>query len=412
MKKVQFLLFLFLLNFHKSLKNFKQKKEYEKCGLKSFEKLLPEDYVSFDYDVETEDGYILKIFRLGKKNSEIDKENRPVVMFQHGYRHSGDAFLLLGKESGPLVLLEMGFDVWIGNNRGSRYGRRHKTLSNQNPEFWNFTWQDMAEFDLPAIFSLINTKTKQKINYIGHSQGTTQMFAALSDKKTRKLITPFLNNFYALAPALSIKRNKLGTFSKLSEILYPLSFFNSNLVEKLEKIDIKKCLAFGEDLLELLELVCSQFPKYCLMIFSDTEKNVETINPELVPKHLQRFFKIEPNFVSLYHFDQIMSCEEAEKKDCFSKYDRGVVGNLEAYDSFYTPKYNPELVKERIRMFAGEGDLIISPEDAQADLEMFPNADIDLEKIPDWGHLAFIYAKDISDFYKKIGEDILQNKQE
>lgn len=40
----------------------------------------------------------------------------------------------------------------------------------------------MAEYDLPAAFNYIVSKTGQKINYIGHSQGTTQMFAALSER--------------------------------------------------------------------------------------------------------------------------------------------------------------------------------------------------------------------------------------
>jgi len=40
----------------------------------------------------------------------------------------------------------------------------------------------MALFDLPAAFRYISTKTNKKINYIGHSQGTMIMFAALSEK--------------------------------------------------------------------------------------------------------------------------------------------------------------------------------------------------------------------------------------
>ena len=38
----------------------------------------------------------------------------------------------------------------------------------------------MAEYDLPAIFAYVNRISKQKIHYIGHSQGTIQMFIALS----------------------------------------------------------------------------------------------------------------------------------------------------------------------------------------------------------------------------------------
>lgn len=39
----------------------------------------------------------------------------------------------------------------------------------------------MAQYDTPAAFEFITKKTGQKIHYIGHSQGTNQMFGALSD---------------------------------------------------------------------------------------------------------------------------------------------------------------------------------------------------------------------------------------
>jgi pimeloyl-ACP methyl ester carboxylesterase len=39
----------------------------------------------------------------------------------------------------------------------------------------------MAEFDQPALWEYIMKVTGvEKITYIGHSQGTTQMFASLS----------------------------------------------------------------------------------------------------------------------------------------------------------------------------------------------------------------------------------------
>lgn len=38
----------------------------------------------------------------------------------------------------------------------------------------------MADYDLPAGFKYIYSKVGQNVNYIGHSQGTIQMFIALS----------------------------------------------------------------------------------------------------------------------------------------------------------------------------------------------------------------------------------------
>jgi hypothetical protein len=41
--------------------------------------------------------------------------------------------------------------------------------------------QDMALKDLPAAFEYIFNITKEKINYVGHSQGTLIMFMALAE---------------------------------------------------------------------------------------------------------------------------------------------------------------------------------------------------------------------------------------
>jgi esterase/lipase superfamily enzyme len=38
----------------------------------------------------------------------------------------------------------------------------------------------MAQYDLPAAFEYIARSTNKKIHYIGHSQGTMIMFAALA----------------------------------------------------------------------------------------------------------------------------------------------------------------------------------------------------------------------------------------
>lgn len=40
----------------------------------------------------------------------------------------------------------------------------------------------MADYDLPALLEFILQKTKvQNVSYIGHSQGTIQMFVGLSE---------------------------------------------------------------------------------------------------------------------------------------------------------------------------------------------------------------------------------------
>jgi len=66
-----------------------------------------------------------------------------------------------------------------------------------------FTFQHMADYDLPAIFTYVNNITKQKVNYIGHSQGTIQMNIALS--KHNPVVESLIDKYFALGPVAYVK---------------------------------------------------------------------------------------------------------------------------------------------------------------------------------------------------------------
>ena len=76
----------------------------------------------------------------------------------------------------------------------------------------------MSIYDLPAGLSYIFRMTNQKISYIGHSQGTTQMWAALSDR--REDVQKYLKNFISLAPVVYLNhcKSKLINFLVRNEV--------------------------------------------------------------------------------------------------------------------------------------------------------------------------------------------------
>ena len=81
------------------------------------------------------------------------------------------------------MLANAGYDVWLGNSRGNKHSRRHtKYNPDKDKLFWEFTFQDLADYDLPAVFTYVSNYTNQKLHYIGHSQGTIQMHIALSKR--------------------------------------------------------------------------------------------------------------------------------------------------------------------------------------------------------------------------------------
>ena len=93
-------------------------------------------------------------------------------MLQHGLLD--DAFTwLVPSWNTTLVklLIDNGYELWLTNNRGNRYSYQHETLTTKDNQFWNFTFNEMGEYDLPDTVEYIKYKTNvDKLTaYIGHS---------------------------------------------------------------------------------------------------------------------------------------------------------------------------------------------------------------------------------------------------
>ena len=107
-----------------------------------------------------------------------------------------------------------GFDVWLPNNRGNFYSKKHDFWNPSDKEFWNFSWYELAIYDCPAVIDFVLRETdNEKVYIIGHSQGTTTLMAMLAElpaynKKVAaaSLMAPvgYLNN--------AIELQKIGTY--------------------------------------------------------------------------------------------------------------------------------------------------------------------------------------------------------
>lgn len=64
----------------------------------------------------------------------------------------------------------------------------------------------MADHDLPAVFKYVNNITKQKLHYIGHSQGTIQMHIALS--KRNPVIEELMDKYFGFGPVAYVSYQK------------------------------------------------------------------------------------------------------------------------------------------------------------------------------------------------------------
>ena len=126
----------------------------------------------------TSDGYELTVFRIPGLSSEADSNTtKPPILMQHGILDSANCWIVNYPEVAPVfVAARAGYDVWLGNSRGNTYSLGHTTLdpNHDEKEYWDFSWYEMGQYDLPAVIDYIQTSTGgQKVAYIGHSQGTT-----------------------------------------------------------------------------------------------------------------------------------------------------------------------------------------------------------------------------------------------
>ncbi|KAI6175985.1 Lipase [Aphelenchoides bicaudatus] len=149
-------------------------------------------------------------------------KTRPAILFMHGLEESSSCWVInLPKQSAGFIYADAGYDVWLGNVRGNTYSKDHISLHPKYKEFWQFSWDEMAKYDLPAMFDKIEKVTGQKqIYYVGHSQGTLIMFAKLASEPT---FEKRIKRFFALAPVAEVKRIK-GMLKFLADDLYPWIF--------------------------------------------------------------------------------------------------------------------------------------------------------------------------------------------
>ena len=128
-------------------------------------------------EVLTEDGYTLTTFhitgKIGEDGSVVTREpTEPPVLIQHGLGSDAATWLWSYMKGVPLPLqlYDAGFDVWMGNNRGTEFSQKHETLTTKDKEFWMYDWAEMGRYDGPANISMIKEHTGyDKILYLGYS---------------------------------------------------------------------------------------------------------------------------------------------------------------------------------------------------------------------------------------------------
>lgn len=180
-----------------------------------------------DHLVKTDDDYILTLHRLIPDSNTIS--NGKIAYLHHGLLMCSDVWVcqLQRDKNLPFVLLDKGYDVWLGNNRGNKYSTAHLKFLPKDKNFWDFSIDEFAFFDIPnSINFILNYCKMNKLLCVGFSQGSAQMFAALS---LHNDLNSKISQFIAIAPAMTPKRlhnSIVNALAKSSPRLMYLIFGN------------------------------------------------------------------------------------------------------------------------------------------------------------------------------------------
>ncbi|XP_061719786.1 lipase 1-like [Cydia pomonella] len=331
-----------------------------------------------EHDVVTEDGYILTLFHIPGKTKRS-------ILLMHGILDSSDTFILRGNLSLIITLANKGYNVWAGNTRGNKYGRRHKYLDpDTDAEFWDFSFHETGYYDLAALVDFILVSTdEQSIRTIGHSQGTTANFVLLS---SRPEYNEKIKGFIALAPATFL-RNVRPPASNLAKEGPAINRF-------LKSLGIEELLGDQLAASELYKLLCSQRIFSYYLCFLSTVLPIVGIDPTRIePEFWEVIIGHNPSGTSrksIIHYFQLIFNKR------FANYDYGPVENFRRYKSLIPPSYNLKQVTTNVSLFVGQNDPLVTVKDVDILRLMLPkDPKYHLMEPELWNHIDFIWANDM-----------------
>jgi pimeloyl-ACP methyl ester carboxylesterase len=345
-------------------------------------------------NITTRDGYILTNFRVGAPAFRTAK--KPVVLLWHGLLDNCFTWIVnMPNESLPYILADAGYDVWLANNRGNTYGRHHVRMTDKDEEFWQFSWDSFVQYDVPDVINYIRTQTGvPTVSYVGHSEGTIQMFASLI---RRTVTAQMINIFMAFAPVTTVGHETNKLFRVLSE---------PGVMVAWEAVLGKKAfLPTPEQLLPFDEALCRADPFACeILIEAFCGKHNGAFNNS----RMQVMAGHEPGGTSMRNMEHWAQLVHTDK---YEMYDYGKKGNMAHYNQTTPPAYNLTQYPTNVplALFTGNADELADPADVQTLLKSLPMTPVVHQNIPDYAHLDFVWCTTaVNDMYRPTVLPLLQ----
>ncbi|XP_065225612.1 lipase 3-like isoform X2 [Planococcus citri] len=326
------------------------------------------------YDITTPDGYVLGLQRIPYGKTNKNGSHFPILCI-HGFIDSSFAWIANGPNRGLAYLLaDQGYDVWMINVRGNTFSRNHTQYTANDPEFWNFSFDEIGSIDLPTTIDFILDKTNHtQLLCICDSAGNVMFYIMLSH-------LPQYNNKVIAQVSLALYYHpKMIPDSDLQMLSEGGSAIDDVLGPFLEHDQTTK---LGIQFLSTLQKL-NGYTLYDYMLYLVYGLRADHINREIMPSIYANFpagtsFKVSRHLVQL--------------RTSFSHYDHGPAKNLEIYGTQLPPEYNISNIRVPVRLYHAKGDFAATPQEVQFLYDNLPiKAGVIEIADPNFSHMDFLY---------------------
>lgn len=256
-----------------------------------------------------------------------------------------------------------------------------KDSSDFTSDYWDFTFHELAKYDVTANIDYITTITKRaKLNYLCHSQGCFQLIIG-----------------YTLNPeffeAHVEKFGTMGAVIKISTVdkMFPKILKQFQILEWLEYFKIRNIMSFHQEHIKYFGYLCKKFLWICKYVISSIVENEATNQIEW--GNLHNLYYYQPGGSStknLIHWMQVIGTETVRQ------FDYGINKNIEIYNSTEAPEYNLEILKKvsfDIFVTTSDMDPYCNKNDFRVMLDTFKKAKIYTKDVGNYNHLDYLWGK-------------------
>jgi pimeloyl-ACP methyl ester carboxylesterase len=238
-----------------------------------------------------------------------------------------------------------------------------------------------VNYDLPDVTDFILNETQvSSLSYIGHSEGTTQMFAFLSDNPDA---AAKFNCFVGLGPAVFTSHvrglMRLMAMLHLDTLCWNLGMrkgfmLTPNTIPR--TLMALWCSMFPWTVDEVLTLLCGKL---------DEPMDDDTLSD---------WVKHEPggtSVLNMRHWAQMV-----RSRGLFPKFDYGLIENLRRYGQKTPPNYDIDSFPRKLPLFliSGATDSLADAKDVTKLISRLQGCQLTTEQLPNFNHTDLVWSAD------------------